>query len=97
MLRGDRQTQDNAYQRRLEGAARRHRGGRDRRSGDKYFRLRYNEPLPVAWNKFADPNAVAQPGSLAYMLPGRVLARRTVTVPFRGTRKGQFYCLILIH
>jgi predicted DNA-binding ribbon-helix-helix protein len=64
---------------------------------DKFFRLRYPDPLPIAWEKLGQPNANSQSGSVAYMMPGRVMARRMVTVPLKGARRGRYYCLIVLH
>ena len=63
---------------------------------DKYFRLRFTEPLPDIWDQFSQGSADSQNGSLAYMMPGRVMARRLTAVPIKGARKGRFYCLIIL-
>ena len=63
---------------------------------EKYFRIKFSDPSNDVWSRFADKEAEPISGSVAYMMPGRLAARRMVACPMRMARKGQFLCVIFI-
>lgn len=63
---------------------------------EKYFRIKFADPSPDVWRSFGEKDAEPIAGSVAYMMPGRLAARRMIACPMRLRRKGQFLCIVFI-
>jgi len=63
---------------------------------DKFFRIRFPQPLADVWARFTLAGARAEQGSIAMMIPGKLSVRRMTACPIKQRGSGNFLALIYL-